>query len=98
MEYSSRWNNPAHAVNQGSGITGVLSGGHLGRTARKERRRERLGRPKVEGKGTKRTGPLRSAKRKLHEVSVLIWMWLLENSMANEMLVECAVFDGCEYA
>ncbi|PQE07921.1 fad binding domain protein [Rutstroemia sp. NJR-2017a WRK4] len=66
-DYSSRWNDPAHAVNQGSGIIGVLSGGHLGRTARKERRRERLGRPKVEGKETKRTGPLRSAKRKLHE-------------------------------
>ncbi|PQE19357.1 FAD binding domain protein [Rutstroemia sp. NJR-2017a BVV2] len=67
MEYSSRWNDPAHAVNQGSGIIAVLSGGHLGRTARKERRRERLGRPKVEGAETKRTGPLRSAKRKLHE-------------------------------
>jgi hypothetical protein len=67
-------------VNQGSGIIGVLSGGHLGRTARKERRRERSGRPKVESAQTKRTGPLRSAKRKLHEVSeldlhVIMWKW-----------------------
>ncbi|KAF7918837.1 uncharacterized protein EAE98_009615 [Botrytis deweyae] len=63
---SSRWADPSHPVNQG-GIIGVLSGGHLGRTARKERRRERKGLPKDENPKPQRTGILKTAKRKLHE-------------------------------
>ncbi|KAK8910084.1 hypothetical protein QC760_001060 [Botrytis cinerea] len=63
---SSRWADPSHPVNQG-GIIGVLSGGHLGRAARKERRRERKGLPKDESPKPHRTSILRTAKRKLHE-------------------------------
>ncbi|KAI9643618.1 hypothetical protein NHQ30_008240 [Ciborinia camelliae] len=63
---SSRWADPSHPVNQG-GVIGVLSGGHLGRAARKERRRERKGLPKDENPKPHRTGILRTAKRKLHE-------------------------------
>ncbi|APA14385.1 hypothetical protein sscle_12g091550 [Sclerotinia sclerotiorum 1980 UF-70] len=63
---SSRWADPSHPVNQG-GIIGVLSGGHLGRTAKKERRRERKGLPKDENPKPQRMGILRTAKRKLHE-------------------------------
>ncbi|ESZ92451.1 hypothetical protein SBOR_7168 [Sclerotinia borealis F-4128] len=63
---SSRWADPSHPVNQG-GIIGVLSGGHLGRAARKDRRRERKGLPKDEKPKPHRTGILRTAKRKLHE-------------------------------
>ncbi|QSZ31161.1 hypothetical protein DSL72_000724 [Monilinia vaccinii-corymbosi] len=63
---SSRWADPSHPVNQG-GVIGVLSGGHLGRAARKERRRERKGLPKDENPKPHRTGILRTAKRQLHE-------------------------------
>ncbi|TEY84183.1 hypothetical protein BOTCAL_0019g00060 [Botryotinia calthae] len=51
---SSRWADPSHPVNHG-GIIGVLSGGLLGRAARKERRRERKGLPKDESPKPHRT-------------------------------------------
>ncbi|RAL64631.1 hypothetical protein DID88_001664 [Monilinia fructigena] len=77
---SSRWADPSHPVNQG-GIIGVLSGGHLGRASRKDRRRERKGLPKDEKLKAHRTGILRTAKRKLHE-DVLYLM--IVNMPSNE--------------
>ncbi|KAJ8063520.1 hypothetical protein OCU04_007395 [Sclerotinia nivalis] len=81
---SSSWADPSHPVNQG-GIIGVLSGGHLGRAARKERRRERKGLPKDKNPKSQRMGILRTAKRKLHED--VLYLMIVNMPSEEEMKV-----------